>query len=136
MRQFIQMYYQDNLKGYLLLYKDNYKGYNFYIVSYGAYPCTYIGIPKGNKYYGVSFSEVKDLNVHGGLTYSGVLLPHDERFTDYWYIGWDYAHAGDYVGYLDDKFMIDYHKYSTEELINDCIVGIDDLIKKGCTSNE
>ena len=129
MNQFIQMNYTDNLKGYLLLYKDNYKGYNFYVVSYGTHPCCYIGIPRGSKFYGVSYLiELEDLNVHGGVTYTGVLLPSDERFTDPWYIGWDYAHACDYNACLNDICNKNSKQYTTEELITDCVVAIDDLI--------
>mgnify|MGYP001032403433 CR=1 FL=1 len=38
--------------------------------------------------------------MHGGLTYSrDFLWISKERKLQGWFIGWDYAHYGDYVGY-------------------------------------
>ena len=38
----------------------------------------------------------------------------DETGTK-WFLGWDYAHYGDYQ-YFDDKIKYDGHKYTVEEL--------------------
>ena len=112
-----------------LLYKGNYKGYDYYILNLGTHPTAYIEIPKGHKFYKKHYDRI-DLNVHGGLTYSDSELMGIKSTS--WFIGWDYAHLGDYLGYevkfefarcLDDK------KWTTEEIIKDCKNAIDQIIE-------
>jgi len=73
------------------------KRFTFKIVDYGSHPCAYVGCPLDHP---VATSDDFDVNCHGGLTFAqqgdGELF--DEEL--YW-IGWDYAHGGDFFLYCD-----------------------------------
>lgn len=116
-----RMVYTNNMHTSEILYSDTYKGLDFYVVSYGTHPCCYIGMYEDDKNYNVDYSEI-DLNVHGGLTYSGNLthLPVDHKK---WWIGWDYAHVGDRFG----EYYQSGHTWKTTELIKECIQAIDEI---------
>lgn len=64
----------------------------------------YVGVSKGNTFYGKHYSKDEELfrniRVHGGVTYSGKGFDKDFK-KEYWYIGFDTAHFGDEVPYLD-----------------------------------
>lgn len=93
-----EMKYQLNRKIELL---DSGKclDFNYYILSLGTHPTAYIKIPKNHKYYNKDYDEI-DIDVHGGLTYSKhYLYTSENEKLDGWFIGWDYAHLGDYLGY-------------------------------------
>lgn len=60
--------------------------------------CAYVGVPKGNKYFGKKYKDIlENINCHGGLTFSSVpeLDYPIPGCADFWFFGWDYAHAGD-----------------------------------------
>lgn len=122
------MIYQVNRK-MELLHKDNYKGYNYYILNLGTHPTAYIEIPEKNKLYGENYDNI-DLNVHGGLTYSDNELMGIKSKN--WFIGWDYAHAGDYMGFYKNVDLrlknINDKKWTTKEIIKECKDAIDQLI--------
>lgn len=107
-----------------------YRGYEFAVMNLGTHPCCYIKLPKGHKYENVHYNNIP-LDVHGELTYSesylAVAVVDGKRIkeeTGYW-IGWDYAHWGDYLGY--DPEPNGEHIYTTEELEMDCRDAIDQL---------
>ena len=110
-----------------LLYKDKYKNYNYYILNLGTHPTAYIEIPKGHKYYKKHYDRI-DLYVHGGLTYSDSELMCVPSKS--WFIGWDYAHLGDYLGY-EETYGINPRdkKWTTEEIIEDCKMAIDQIVE-------
>lgn len=66
------------------------------------------------------------IDCHGGITFIGSLTKFgDEQY----YIGWDYAHTGDYLSMGDNE---PYHnkdgkKYSILELVADCYYVIGQL---------
>lgn len=100
-------------------------GYQFYIVSLGTHPTAYVEIPLEDKFYKKDAyfgSDLDVINVHGGITYSASNLWFGIKG---WFIGWDYAHAGDYVGYYDNlpKYLhrYDEKKWTTEEILDDVI---------------
>lgn len=106
-----------------ILHSGSYEGYGFYIVSYGVYPCAYIEIPKGHRWFGREYYE-KDI-LHGiawhrVLTYSGN-LGHVIGENDKWFIGWDYGHAGDYVSpyELSQTLSETEKKWTTEEIFEE-----------------
>lgn len=108
-----------------------YKGYLYWAISMGTHPCCYIEIPKCNKFYNCDYVDIP-LECHGGLTYSRNTLTNVEtnRKSKRWFIGWDYGHYGDYLGY-DEIYGIENHyekKYSSEDIEHDCLNAIDDLI--------
>lgn len=87
----------------------------WFIISLGSHPCSYIALPKGHELYGKSYEDV-EIYPHGGFTYaeseySGNVI----ELGDYWFLGWDYAHLGDY--FLSSVVDRDYeHKWTLEEL--------------------
>ena len=71
----------------------------------GSYYTAYFGVPKDHPLAKVKSYDDLPLNVHGGLTYASgesKLLSNDF----FWY-GWDYAHAGDrtYFDNLPREFL-------------------------------
>lgn len=121
-----------------LLYKGTHKNYNYYILNLGTHPTAYIEIPKGTKLYGKDYHEIYDIcdiDVHGGLTYSASDLIGEKDNS--WFIGWDYAHVGDYMGYYADmkewglnsiNLLADDKKWTTEEIIEECKSAIEQII--------
>ena len=78
-------------------------GLLYYIMNLGSHPTAYVKIPENHKYYKKDICEI-DVNVHGGITYSGNhLYIENNQKIEGWFIGWDYAHWGDYMGY-EEKF--------------------------------
>lgn len=116
-----QMEYQEKRKRELL---DSGKciNYNYYILNLGTYPTAYIEIPKNHKYYLKHYDEI-DIYVHGGLTYSEDFLHiSKEQELKGWFIGWDYAHFDDFIGYelnYPSEFRTNGKKWTTEEIQED-----------------
>ena len=116
-----------------LLCKDKYKNYNYYVLNLGTHPTAYIEIPKEDKLYGKSYDEIYrigcDIDVNGGLTYSDNELMGIS--SDNWFIGWDYAHCGDYYGYeetIPESIRTYGKKWTTKEIIEECKNAIDQII--------
>ncbi|MCI8618152.1 MAG: hypothetical protein HFJ60_08000 [Clostridia bacterium] len=80
-----------------------YMGLLYYILSLGTHPTAYIRVPKDNKFYGKEIEQI-EINVHGGITYSeeGLYIKNGQ-VIDGWFIGWDYGHYGDYLGF-EEKY--------------------------------
>lgn len=109
-------------------------GVFYWIVNYGTHPCAYVMIPQNNKYFERGYEEI-DVNVHGGLTYSNKYLPFETKKSDNkaWYIGWDYAHYGDYNGFeekVPKEFRVGGKKWTTEEIKNEVIEVCYQIIKE------
>lgn len=115
-----------------LLDNDIYKGYHYYILSLGSHPTAYIEIPKNDKLYKVFYMDV-DINCHGGLTYSeDHLRISDGTIMNGWFIGWDYAHYGDYIGYEEmfpEELKEFGKKWTTLEIKEECKNVIEQIIK-------
>ena len=129
-----EMIYKNSEKWTELLHNGKYKGYNFCIYSYGIHPCAYVEIPKDHPWYGKQYYEdfIYDKIVcHGGLTFSDYLSKENEEkgLNGKWFIGWDYAHAGDYEGY-NEMFGFDLQdkKWTTEEIFEEVKNVIDQLV--------
>jgi len=56
--------------------------------KHGHY-CGYVLVPKDHPSYGKGYNYITDIDVHGGLTYA------DNR-GDYWALGFDCSHGGDF----------------------------------------
>lgn len=65
------------------------------IFTFMGHRCGYVGVPKNNSLWGRSYSQpdLYDIDVHGGLTFSGSF--EEIGFDDYWFFGFDCAHAHD-----------------------------------------
>lgn len=117
-----------------LLCKGKYENYNYYVLNLGTHPTAYIEIPKEDKLYGKSYDEIYrigcDIDVNGGLTYSDNELMGIS--SNNWFIGWDYAHYGDYCGYeetMPESIRTYGKKWTTEEIIEECENAISQIIK-------
>lgn len=114
-----EMIYKSNLERDILL-EGNFKGYHYLIVSYGTHPCAYVEL-KDNEYelYPSDKKWFELVDVHGGITYTGN-LHHLLENTNKHFIGWDYAHCEDYVGYFgDDKAFTEFKKYTVKDIMKD-----------------
>lgn len=61
--------------------------------------CAYVGVPREHPWYGCDDNRPpQDLDVHGGVTYGHVNVAGDTHW-----LGWDYAHAGDFMPYYAEK---------------------------------
>lgn len=101
-------------------------GFHYIILNLGWHPTAYVEIPKGHSFYKVEYSDIEeDIEVHGGLTYSGDMGKDGE-----WYLGWDYGHFIDYSG-LEPMFPLDLRiggkKWTTEEILEDVKTAIGQL---------
>ena len=101
-------------------------GLVYYILNLGMHPTAYIQIPSNHRLYGKDYDEIYnevDIDVHGGITYTNDhLYISDNQKIDGWFIGWDYAHYGDYAGY-EEKFPENLRtngkKWTTKEILNE-----------------
>ena len=112
-----EMIYENNQRSPEQLAAGTFLGYSYYVLSFGTHPCAYVGHPRNNKYFGQNCDDIP-VECHGGLTYSSHKL-HTVDHTG-WFIGWDYAHWGDYVGYLPASLNEGNKQYTTVEMVEDC----------------
>lgn len=91
------------------LYRLHNRGYSCLIArSDSGALCGYLAVPPGHLWHGVGYSEL-DVEVHGGLTYSGrgeagtlirdALAPAEP--DDSWWLGFDCMHGFDLVPRMD-----------------------------------
>lgn len=110
-----------------MLADGEYKGFHFYVLNLGTHPCAYIDVTDTDLN-GKDYSNI-DIACHGGLTYSDEYLRTVDKKG--WFIGWDYAHWGDYVGYevlYSDNLRTNGKKWTTDEIVSECKEVIDQLI--------
>lgn len=105
-----------------------YDGFRYYVKNNGTHPCCYVSIPAD---YSIDFEQQREylentISCHGGLTYFEKVLwdPENELYIPGNFIGWDYAHACDYVS---GEYGHDGLHYSTEFLIDECFDVIEQL---------
>lgn len=95
----------------------SYKNIKYWIVSMGTHPCAYVEATDLPEYF------FHDAPVHGGFTYDEdhLLNVWNEAFKGFkhgkrHFVGWDYAHLGDY----NDSVLgpaINGKKWTTEEIL-------------------
>lgn len=110
-----------------------YIGYNCLIWRNPAlkFLCGYVGLPEGNKYYGVHYDEI-DLNVHGGFTFAGSFSGErkskcEDNNNNLWWIGFDCGHYGDYIPSMEEMF--NYIDFDIEGAIEEDIYRNIDYVK-------
>lgn len=116
MKQMIYTFERDNE----ILDVGTIDGYDYVIMSYGTHPCAYV------KTQNEQYVDENDIDVHGGITFNG---GRDFGCGRNHYIGWDYAHCGDYCGLdmmLPPEYITDDKKWTTEEILED----VKDVIKQ------
>lgn len=122
-----QMEYSATQK-YEVLHCGEYKGYKFYILNLGFHPTAYVE----DKLNIGSYEKADDfVDVHCGFTYYGKLK---SDLSETRYLGWDYAHCGDYSGtyefYPDIYVDCDDKKWTTEEIFEQVKSAIEQFIEK------
>ena len=129
MTLFKEMVYQAQ-SSHEVLVDDAYKGYRYVIVSYGQYPCAYVVLEKWHPCYEKQ-CDYSYINCHGGLTYSEYGLRAPKKHgkaqkvisNNFWVIGWDYDHLGDFNGRLCEygKTFAYIHgkKWTTQEILEE-----------------
>ena len=112
---------QENIQ---ILDEGIYNNFHYAIVSLGSHPCAYVELPKEHKWYGKYYDNIP-IDCHGGLTYSstqGIICPlNNPNHRDGYWIGWDYAHYGDYVynDFNDFGFAYDFNDFGFAYDFND-----------------
>lgn len=105
------------------LYRGTIGKYRFIIMNLGTHPTAYIKIPKTHPLYGIEYFELPDYLEsvpHGGFTYSREYLFTDNKNKeDGWWLGWDYAHWGDFLGFEPYNKEIS-KMWTTEEIRAEC----------------
>lgn len=126
----IEMEYQNKLLNPpIQLTNGTYQGHNYYVFNMGTHPCAYIELPKESKYYNVDFDYIP-IYCHGGLSYSaGFLYTVSTIEEERYFIGWDYGHYGDFLGFDTDTLLFSGKKWTTMEIIDECIDVIRQLVK-------
>jgi hypothetical protein len=123
------IYSADRLNPPLRIAEGEYKGFTYYVLSLGTHPCAYVDVTNTNLL-GKDYSEI-DIECHCGLTYAREHLTTVEKKG--WFIGWDYAHYCDFVGYeLDFPTNLRTHgkMWTTKEMVDECKEVIDQIIDK------
>ena len=101
--------------------EGRYKGFDFYVLSFGSHPCAYIDVSNTS----LARKHYDDIGIdcHGGLTYSeNQLVTVDKKG---WFIGWDYAHLGDY--YRTPYNSVNGKQWTTGEIVEECINVIEQI---------
>lgn len=106
-----------------------YKNFDYYVLNLKTHPTAYIDVTD-SPLNGVFYDNI-DISCHGDLTYSELTLNTVDKKG--WFIGWDYAHYGDYMDYgnatLNNMFP-DKKKWTTEEIVKECKNVIDQIVEK------
>lgn len=105
-----------------ILDKGEHLGFEYYILNLGTHPTAYVQIPKGHPCFEL-YRDSINIYVHGGLTYAKkYLVINNNEPIKGWFIGWDYAHYGDYTGF-DEMYPIEFRaggkKWTTKEIQED-----------------
>jgi hypothetical protein len=93
----------------VVLDKGKIDGYDYLILDLGVHPTAYVNLPKNHSHFNVGYDDLP-VCVHGGLTYAHKTVRGSSKKG--WWVGWDYAHSGDYSGYLPTNER----KWTTEEI--------------------
>ena len=109
---------------YTIIAKGEIRGFQWVIITLGSHPCAYVAVKPDHPYYGMDYDTMYEkgiyLDCHGGVTY----IEHDKNTRswgtqDLWWIGWDYAHSGDYDATYDQKYET--HKWTLKEIKKDVL---------------
>lgn len=106
-----------------------YGGYDYLVLFVnGSHYCGYVKIPESHPLHGRPYDYI-DVECHGGLTFGRVTdFDHiRETITNGYWIGWDYAHVGDYCAFMPDE---NDKKWTPDEVEAEAKHVIDQLIEK------
>lgn len=117
MGAYVEMIYIPQ-RTYGILATGIYNGHEYLVITYGTHPCAYIRADKLTP----NQIDIINNNCHGGITFQKQKIGGNIKIDGEW-VGWDYAHFGDYVGYGDCEGKV----HTTEEIINEVKSIIDKL---------
>ena len=122
------MIYSGNGKSDVLYFEQNDDGTGIVVKNIrGSHPCGYITFPKIEMLNGDYDSLwLENSYAHGGFTFLDRLSKGNEEYFEGFWIGWDYAHYGDYCCYGPD-FESEGKMYTTEEIIEEANKMLDDI---------
>lgn len=89
-----------------LEFVDEGTGYRCFIQRHPEFKhlCGYVELPKEHKLYGKDYMDneeiFNEIDVHGGVTYTGEIRFKQQDYTIDYVVGFDCAHAGDYSPYF------------------------------------
>lgn len=98
-----------------------YRGYQIYIRHVRDFPtlrfpsgyyCGYVALPFAHPFYAEDYQDLEELEVHGGLTFSGYL-----DFSDYYLLGFDCGHGGDDIKVQNEDYTLAECKKLVDQLI-------------------
>lgn len=113
-----------------VLHEEDIDGYKIIIASLGTHPVAYIGLPKDHVLNNIGYFELSNQeyygSVNGGFTYGGHGV--NKLYEEVWFLGWDYAHFGDYYCHslMSNKASTD-KKWTTKEIYKECIKELNNL---------
>ena len=112
-----EMIYTTNHRNRDILDEGSFYGYDYYILSLGSHPTAYVRIPENHKFYNIKNYDDIPIQCHGGLTFmEDYLKIFNNHEVSGRFIGWDYAHIGDYSAYVGDETE---KKWTTQEIQDD-----------------
>ncbi len=110
-----KIYYGRRLQDPIILERGQVGDFCWVIMTYGSYPCAYIGLDKSHPLYEIPLTseEFWDINCHGGLTYFSNEIDFYNKKNKFW-LGWDYGHGEDH----QENGFINIHgkKWSFQEI--------------------
>lgn len=112
-----EMIYQERLEKPIILDEGDFENRHYCIISQGAHPTAYISLTEEEITQSIDYDDYNDkANVHGGFTYLGKAYwnKNDKRT----YVGWDYAHYGDFT-YSSFSIFQWGEKYTTEFILDE-----------------
>ena len=103
-----------------IILQEKYRGYEILVRKIwiensenNEWYCGYVVIPKGHKYYYMGYGEIEEeIDVHGGLTFSGEL-----DGVDGYLLGFDCGHAFDNPVDQDASYTLSECKRMVDQLI-------------------
>lgn len=133
-----EMEYQENRK-LEVLWSGVINDHLCAILNLGTHPTAYVMVNDDEPFFGVGYNDLPNelySSVHGGLTYAEDNLPGETecQFPKGWWLGWDYAHCDDYLGYYtpkDDYLYGHGKRWTTAEILSDVIDFVDALSRHG-----
>lgn len=106
-----------------IIKQGEYEGFEFFIrkLALGGeeYLCGYVVIPKDHKYYDAYYEEIEnDIDVHGGLTYSGIQKVYSitKGKEELFVLGFDCHHSEDNIKEQNEEYVIEQCKHLIDQL--------------------
>lgn len=131
-----EMIYDPAIKDVILLDNGIYKNFEYYIVNRGGeYPLAYIKVPDDLKISCEDYFEIDLDSPHEDLTFGcendiPPMLEEIDGVTKGNYLGWDYAHCDDWLGYYNPDSFMPGKKWTTEEILEQVKNTIEEMKNK------